>query len=61
MTDYRSARYKDGSAYAGHKQYLGNGLQRSCAKCGQHQTPGGFKLVKPWGLVGPCCQSKEKP
>lgn len=59
MSDHRSARYKDGSSYAGHKLYLGNGLQRSCGKCGVFQAPAGFKLVRPWGLVGPCCQPKE--
>ena len=56
MPDYKSARYKDGSLYEGNQQYAGGGTQRSCGKCGQHRAPGGFKLLRPWGLVCPDCQ-----
>lgn len=56
MSDFKPARMRDGSLYSGHKMYLGGGLQRSCAKCGNHRAPGGFKLVRPWGLVCPDCQ-----
>ncbi len=60
MTDTRSARYRDGSAYAGHKQYLGGGTQRSCGKCGQHKAVAGFRLLRPYGMVCAECQGGKK-
>jgi hypothetical protein len=56
MSGAKPARYKDGSLYAGNQQYAGNGTMRSCGKCNQHSAPAGFRLVRPWGMVGPCCQ-----
>lgn len=60
MSDYRQARYKDGSAYDGNKQYLGGGKQRSCGKCGQHRAPGGFRKLGVYGMVCPECIAKGK-
>lgn len=57
--DYKQARYRDGRPYSGVKQFLGTGVNRSCGKCGQHSASAGFKLIKPWGMVGQCCQKKE--
>lgn len=54
------AKYKDGSSYDGNKQFLGNGRQRFCGKCGQFSSTEGFRLIRPWGMVGLCCQPKEK-
>ena len=59
MSDYKQARMRDGSAYAGHTQYLGQGIKRSCGKCRGHASPTGFRLVKPWGLICPSCQEKK--
>lgn len=60
MSDIKPARMRDGSLYDGHKLYLGNGLQRSCGKCGAHKSSAGFKLQRPYGMVCPECQPKEK-
>ena len=56
MSDYRIARYRDGRAYEGNQQFAGQGIKRSCAKCQQHKTSAGFKLVKPWGMTCKECQ-----
>lgn len=51
-------RMPDGRLYTDvrNDQYLGNGVRKSCSKCGQHKTSraGEFKLLKPWGI---CCKS----
>lgn len=52
------ARYKDGSTYSGHKQYLGTGVQRSCGKCGNFCPMSAFRKVAPWGMV---CEACRKP
>lgn len=62
MSDMPRAKYKDGRPYTGGvSQFLGNGLQRSCGRCGAHKQSAGFKLYRPWGMVCPECQPKEKP
>ena len=60
VSDLPRAKYKDGSSYDGNRQFLGNGLQRSCGRCGAHKSSAGFKLLRPYGMVCPECQPKEK-
>jgi hypothetical protein len=59
VSDFKVARYRDGTVYAGNKQFLGNGKQRSCAKCGNFAKPEGFRKVNPWGMCCPACQEKK--
>lgn len=54
MSDHKVARYNDGKAYSWHKQYLGNGIMRSCGKCGKHGAPGDFKK---WRVYWLCCSA----
>lgn len=56
MSDAGPAKMRDGTPYAGHKQFLGSGLQRSCGKCGAFRPLGEFKLLRPWGMCCPKCR-----
>lgn len=60
MTDYKAARMRDGTLYQGNQRYAGSGIMRSCAKCGTHSASAGFKLVRPWGMLGKCCQKPPR-
>lgn len=46
------SRYRDGTPYDGQKRYLGNGILRSCGKCGGHFPPG--TLAKWRGVLLAC-------
>jgi len=43
MSDYKVARYRDGTPYKGNQKYAGNGVLRSCGRCHTHQPTGGFR------------------
>lgn len=49
---------RDGKPYVGNQMFMGNGVQRSCAKCGTHHPPGKLKKLAPWGL---CCEFCRLP
>lgn len=51
-------RTRDGKPYEGNQMFMGNGVQRSCSKCGTHHPPGKLKKLAPWGL---CCESCRLP
>lgn len=59
MSNFKTARYKDGSQYSGHKQYLGGGVQRSCGKCGQFSHPAGFRKMGAYGLCCAKCRGEK--
>lgn len=40
--------------------YKGNGVSRSCSKCGIHGPTGGMKRVLPYGLVCKLCAEAKK-
>lgn len=40
------SRTTDGKPYTGNQQYKGNGIQRSCDRCGQHVAPARLKRWK---------------
>lgn len=52
-----TARMTTGELYADsmQRQFRGQGLRRSCGKCGVHGSTAGSKKVRPWGLVNVCC------
>lgn len=52
MSDAGPAKMRDGTPYAGHRQFLGTGLRRSCGKCNTFGPLTDFKLMRPWGM---CC------
>jgi hypothetical protein len=55
MSDWKPARTTEGKPYTGNQQYAGNGMVRSCGKCGRHKPIAGFGLRRPWGMVcGEC-------
>lgn len=54
------SRYKDGTAYNGHKMYLGAGVQRSCGKCGVFFPPAQLKKWRAGMLACPACLEKKK-
>lgn len=60
MTDFMPARMKDGTLYAGNKQFLGNGIAKSCGKCGSHQPPAGFRKTRYGMTCARCVQQMEK-
>ena len=61
MSDFKPARMRDGSLYSGHKLFLGNGLQRSCGKCGQFRQPSEMKAKPPYGMsCFPSCKPKDQ-
>lgn len=61
MSDLPRAKYKDGSSYSGLKQFLGNGLQRSCGRCGQFRQPSEMKTKPPYGMsCFPSCKPKDQ-
>ena len=45
--------------YVGIRQYMGNGMTRSCGKCLQHRPPQGGSLVKPIGWICKECADKR--
>lgn len=53
MIDKPRAKYADGRRYDGHKQFLGNGIRRSCDKCGNHVPH--TTLLKHKGRM--CCEA----
>jgi len=56
MTYIKTSRLRDGRPYEGNQQFAGNGIVRSCGKCGKHFPPGQMKLKKPWGVCCPSCR-----
>lgn len=54
----KTARVQGGAAYSGHTAFLGNGLLRSCGKCGVHRPQGGGSKHRLLGWVGACCAPK---
>lgn len=43
------------------RQYMGNGITRSCGRCGAHVRPITGSMLKPYGFVcGPCGEKRGK-
>lgn len=58
MSDAGPAKMRDGTPYAGHLQFVGPGLRRSCGKCGEFRPLSDFKLMRPFGM---CCAKCRGP
>ena len=48
-------KYADGRPYDGNRQYLGQGIKRSCGKCRQHKGSAGFTKHRIFGMICPEC------
>ena len=59
VTDFKPARMRDGSFYSGNRQYIGNGVLRSCGRCYTHQPTFGFRKTK-YGMTCARCQESMK-
>lgn len=53
MKDVSPAKLRNGDPYTGNQQYAGQGVKRSCGKCGTHVLPATLKKRAPWGM---CCE-----
>lgn len=52
MTYVPPPKMTNGQAYAGHKLFLGNGVRKSCGKCGEHKSQTEMRKFRMYGL---CC------
>jgi len=58
MTGLPPAKFTNGTVYVPDKRYAGNGVTRSCNKCGKHKPIAGWSLLRPWGMVCKECLTK---
>jgi hypothetical protein len=49
----REPKHTDGRPYTGNQQFAGNGVQRSCDRCGKHVAPARLKSYGRLRLM--CC------
>jgi len=53
------ARLTTGQPYTGQQMYAGNGVMRSCGKCGKHKPTAEFRKRAPWGMCCAACRGQQ--
>lgn len=56
----KTARMRDGSAYQGNSMFLGQGIKKSCGKCGKHFASSGMKHHRIYGAICSGCAEAKK-
>jgi hypothetical protein len=59
MSHTPTARMRSGQRYAGNRKFMGNGLSRSCGKCGKHFPGDGGGKHRILGWVCRTCKDPK--
>lgn len=50
---------RNGQPYEGIKTYAGQGVKRSCGKCGMHVLPATLRKHGPYGMCCEACRDRK--